>query len=487
MSDTTLYYKIIRILWALFLALILTDSFCKSWNTETGERGRKMLPGRGSYVGYDPIVFPAAAVIYLFLCIGVSAANKEDILLNATIPIDMLLFITVYFSLLLLILPLLRRYYTAKTCAAFWVVPVVLYFQPNMLDATLPSFVLYIPEKILLMLGCIWITGFVVIFTIQVISHLNFARKLQANSRPVGDHSLSEQWNKMKKEMDIPLSVNLKYCSEINTPLTLGLRMENTTTYLPERSYTDEEAELILAHELHHVRRRDTHMKFFLRFCCAFGWIHPLVWVAVRKAEDDLELSCDEIVLKDADKNKRRRYAELLLSIAGDSRGYSTCLSASAKALRYRLKATLPVKVKKKGLVLLFFIMIVSALSTGKFVLATNRGTLSELTGRDTTEIAYADIQADGNSDSREIDDVESLSRYLSDLQAEQILTAYVDDMSGGGLSGVFAASDRFFTLSDNFLSIRDMENGRIEKYYISTPVDWEFIESLTLNETEQP
>ena len=479
MSDTTLYYKIIRILWALFLALILTDSFCKSWNTETGERGRKMLPGRGSYVGYDPIVFPAAAVIYLFLCIGVSAANKEDILLNATIPIDMLLFITVYFSLLLLILPLLRRYYTAKTCAAFWVVPVVLYFQPNMLDATLPSFVLYIPEKILLMLGCIWITGFVVIFTIQVISHLNFARKLQANSRPVGDHSLSEQWNKMKKEMDIPLSVNLKYCSEINTPLTLGLRMENTTTYLPERSYTDEEAELILAHELHHVRRRDTHMKFFLRFCCAFGWIHPLVWVAVRKAEDDLELSCDEIVLKDADKDKRRRYAELLLSIAGDSRGYSTCLSASAKSLRYRLRAALPVKNKRKGVLLLFLIMIVCGLCTGRLALSTNRGTLSELAGPDTAEISNADFQSGRYADPHGIKDVELLSQYLSDLQVERIYTGYENDSSEGGLTGEFATAKRSFVLSGNYLHITDIVSGETEKYYIRIAPDWEFVKSL--------
>ena len=70
----------------------------------------------------------------------------------------MILFITIYFTLLLLILPVLRRYYTAKTCAAFWVVPVVLYFEPNMLDATLPSFILYIPEKFLSMLACIWIS-----------------------------------------------------------------------------------------------------------------------------------------------------------------------------------------------------------------------------------------------------------------------------------------------------------------------------------------
>lgn len=347
MSDNMLAY-IFRIFWIVLLAFILVDSFCKSWNTENGKKERILSGGYGTFVGYDPVVLPIIVGIYLVLCIGISAAQKEDILLNTTSLIDMILFITIYFTILLILLPVFRRYYTAKTCAAFWVVPVVLYFQPNMLEtfAVPPAVVFYIPENFLTILGGIWITGFAVIFAIQVISHLYFTKKLRENSRPVADASLSEQWDKMKKDMDIPLVVDIRYCSEVNTPLTIGMRMKNTTTYLPERGFTDEEAELIFAHELHHIRRRDTHMKFFLRFCCAFGWIHPLVWVAVRKAEDDLELSCDEIVLKDADKDKRRRYAELLLSIAGDSRGYSTCLSASAKSLRYRLRAALPVKKK---------------------------------------------------------------------------------------------------------------------------------------------
>ena len=286
-------------------------------------------------------------------------------------------------------------------------------------------------------------------------------------------------WNKMKKEMDIPLIVDLKYCSEINTPLTLGMRMKNTTTYLPEHSFTDEEAELIFAHELRHIQRRDTHMKFFLRFCCAFGWIHPLIWVAVRKAEDDLELSCDEIVLKDADKDKRRKYAELLLSIAGDSRGYSTCLSASARSLRYRLKAALPVKNKRKGVVLLFLIMIASGLCTGRLALSTNRGTLSELAGPDTAEISNADVKSGRYDDFHEIKDVGELSQYLSEMEVERILTGYENETSEGGLRGEFAASNRSFALSGNFLSITNIVSGETEKYYIRISLDWEFIESL--------
>lgn len=480
MSDNMLAY-IFRIFWIVLLAFILVDSFCKSWNTENGKKERILSGGYGTFVGYDPVVLPIIVGIYLVLCIGISAAKKEDILLNTTSLIDMILFITIYFTILLILLPVFRRYYTAKTCAAIWVVPVVLYFQPNMLEtfAVPPAVVFYIPENFLTILGGIWITGFAVIFAIQVISHLYFTKKLRENSRPVADASLSEQWDKMKKDMDIPLVVDIRYCSEVNTPLTIGMRMKNTTTYLPERGFTDEEAELIFAHELHHIRRRDTHMKFFLRFCCAFGWIHPLVWVAVRKAEDDLELSCDEIVLKDADKDKRRRYAELLLSIAGDSRGYSTCLSASAKSLRYRLRAALPVKNKRKGVLLLFLIMIVCGLCTGRLALSTNRGTLSELAGPDTAEISNADFQSGRYADPHGIKDVELLSQYLSDLQVERIYTGYENDSSEGGLTGEFATAKRSFVLSGNYLHITDIVSGETEKYYIRIAPDWEFVKSL--------
>lgn len=480
MSDNMLNY-IFRMFWIFFLAYVLVDTFCKSWNTENNEKGRKLQSGKATFVGYDPVWFPVMALIYLVLCVGLSAAKRENILSNSMILIDMILFITIYFTLLLLILPILRKYFTAKTCATFWLVPVVLYFEPYILDtfALPPAAVIYIPENFLSIFICVWIAGFAVIFIIQVISHIRFSRKLQENSHQIGDIALWEKWNKMKKDMGLPLVIGLRYCSVIQTPLTVGMRLKNTITYLPERSFTEEEAELIFAHELHHIQRRDTHTKFFLKFCCAFGWIHPLVWLAVRKAEDDLELSCDEIVLKDADKEKRKRYAELLLSIAGNSRGYSTCLSASAKALRYRLKATMPGKSKRKGVVLLFLIMLVGGLCMGKLTLATNRGTLAELTNQDTTEISHASILTDRYEDMQELKNVDALSRYLSDLQAEEIFTAYENDITDGGVSGTFADPDKFFALTENYFNVMDEETGQNKQFYIRTPIDWKYIDAL--------
>ena len=121
-----------------------------------------------------------------------------------------------------------------------------------------------------------------------------------------------------------------------------------------------------------------THLDVYKRQ--ALGWFHPLVWLAVKKAEEDLELSCDEIVLKDADPSTRKKYAELLLSIAGDGRGYTTCLSASAKTLCYRLKSTVSAREKRLGLPLLFLTIIISSLLMGNVNLSTDRGKMTEVT-----------------------------------------------------------------------------------------------------------
>lgn len=69
----------------------------------------------------------------------------------------------------------------------------------------------------------------------------------------------------------------------------------------------------------------------------ALCWFNPLMWIATRKASDDLELSCDEIVLENMDEGMRRQYAELLLDTAGQAGGFTICLSAAAETMRYRL------------------------------------------------------------------------------------------------------------------------------------------------------
>ena len=358
-----------RIFWALLLGAVVAGSLRASWEVENGKKNFRFgLRDRSDTVVWlDPLIFPCAVVLYLGVGVFWYAKMKTTPEL-VNIVIDIFLYVSIYFTLLLLLLPILRKYYTARTCAAFWLIPIFLYYQPQVFysySIVPPKIILYIPGDLLKLLLCIWLTGFGIIFVWQVISHIRFSGKLKRYSLPVTDKVLLHKWESMKEERNISYPIGLKYCSVITTPLTVGMWKKNKVTYLPEKKFSGEEAELIFSHELWHIQRKDTHTKFFLRFCNALGWIHPFVWLAIKKAEDDLELSCDEAVLRGADSERRKKYAQLLLSIAGDSRGFSTCLSASAKTLRYRLKATMPGNSKRLGLFLLFLVTFLSFLSVG--------------------------------------------------------------------------------------------------------------------------
>ena len=470
------------IFWALILGALVAGAFRGSWQVENGKNNIRWYGLRyrsDTVVWVDPILFPAAAAIYFGL--GLYACIKMKIPLNyiSIVIIDVFLFITVYFTLLFLLLPLLRKYYTARTCATLWLIPLFLLYQPYL--SLPPKIILYFPGELLKLLICIWLTGFVIIFVGQIVSHIRFVWNLKQHSLPVADEGLLRKWESMKEERNISYPIGLKYCSVITTPLTVGMWQEKMITYLPEKKFSAEEAELIFSHELWHIQRKDTHTKFFLRFCNALGWIHPLVWFAIKKAEDDLELSCDEAVLRGADSERRKKYAQLLLSIAGDSRGFSTCLSASAKTLRYRLKATMPGKSKRLGLLLLFLVTVLGCLSGGSLALATDRGTIAELSGRDLTRVEDAEIWgADGESRIM-IEDTVGLAEYMEGLQVEKVLTDYEAasyESDAQHLSGSLAGSGLSFSIYDDYLVIIDPDKGR-EQYHLCTPTDWEHIQTL--------
>ena len=470
------------IFWALILGALVAGAFRGSWQVENGKKNISWYGLRyrsDTVVWVDPILFPAAAAIYFGL--GLYACIKMEIPLNyiSIVIIDVFLFITVYFTLLFLLLPLLRKYYTARTCATLWLIPLFLLYQPYL--SLPPKIILYFPGELLKLLICIWLTGFVIIFVGQIVSHIRFVWNLKQHSLPVADEGLLNKWESMKEERNISYPIGLKYCSVITTPLTVGMWQEKMITYLPEKKFSAEEAELIFSHELWHIQRKDTHTKFFLRFCNALGWIHPLVWFAIKKAEDDLELSCDEAVLRGADSERRKKYAQLLLSIAGDSRGFSTCLSASAKTLRYRLKATMPGKSKRLGLLLLFLVTVLGCLSGGSLALATDRGTIAELSGRDLTRVEDAEIWgADGESRIM-IEDTVGLAEYMEGLQVEKVLTDYEAasyESDAQHLSGSLAGSGLSFSIYDDYLVIIDPDKGR-EQYHLCTPTDWEHIQTL--------
>lgn len=98
-------------------------------------------------------------------------------------------------------------------------------------------------------------------------------------------------------------------------PLTFGVF--RPTVLLPEDlPVGDAQFQLILAHELAHIRRKDCLRKLLLTVCLCLYWWNPLVWLMVWLANRDMELACDEAVLRALGPDCKKAYALTLLDMA---------------------------------------------------------------------------------------------------------------------------------------------------------------------------
>ncbi|MBR5538142.1 MAG: M56 family metallopeptidase [Clostridia bacterium] len=373
-----------RVFWAIFLPAIVAFAFAREMEYEqTASRLGVILkkkPGRVTVVYQSPLFMVAmlmsmAPVYFAILGFKDGAWELMDLLLEAMI------LLSIYYAVLLLVLPLLRRIVSARACATLWLLPSFLYWLPHMWRnyPVIPKVVLRMPHRWAEILGVVWLVGFVAVLAWKITGHLLFRREVLTDAYEVTDHAILELWERELRLIERKKPISLLYSPRVASPMTIGKSNRSIRTLLPERAYTAKELELIFRHELRHVQRLDVDTKMYYAFCLALCWFNPLVWIAVKKAAADLELSCDEMVLHGREEAERRRYAELLLDCAGDDRGFTTCLSSSAKTLRYRLKNVMGQRERLDGVLLVGFCLSVLLFCSGMVVVSRSYGTLDEV------------------------------------------------------------------------------------------------------------
>ena len=120
---------------------------------------------------------------------------------------------------------------------------------------------------------------------------------------------------KLKKQLvgATPLRGNIFLADDIASPFVIGFIKPKI--YLPS-CLTADEQEYIITHEKHHIKRLD-HVTRILGFIAlTIHWFNPLVWVAFILSGKDMEISCDEAVMKKTDKDIRTEYSSSLLRFA---------------------------------------------------------------------------------------------------------------------------------------------------------------------------
>ena len=450
---------------------------------EEHERPR-FLPFGGYYY------LPMMMLLYPILGVIVGGAQMA-VQLTLCALMRVFLELGVYYVLLMAVMPWLRRWVSARVCAMLWLLPDWIYVFVGRLD--LPTdgkkLVLHAPGTLVYVLLAVWAVGAVGVMVWKIGSHLAFRRRILKNAVPVTDRQTLHVWEiELERAWIRKCKWKLVRSDAVTTPLSIGLYNRTTRIVLPMREYTQEELSLILRHEIIHISRGDPEAKLFLTFCTAMCWFNPLMWAAMRKSADDFELSCDESVLLDEPQPVRRQYAELLLQTAGDERGFTTCLSATAGALRYRLKNIMKPEKKRTGAILIGLTLFALSMCSGYVALAYDAqpGAAHIFGGQDLSTVTVRNV--DPWNDPRGSQAVclneEALKAYLASLELElytEEIHAYNEDertifIEFDSPQGYLSAA-----LCDRAVQVTRSQNGETtgRDYYLKTPLDWAYLDTL--------
>lgn len=138
----------------------------------------------------------------------------------------------------------------------------------------------------------LWLTGIAGIWAYSALSYLRLRRKL-SNA--------------------VPLRDNIYISDHIPSPCVAGSLRQRI--YLPA-SLSAEEQPYIIAHEQHHIRRGDPFIRFLAFTALTIHWFNPLVWLSFQLLVKDMEMSCDEAVLRKLGPEIRGDYSQSLLNLA---------------------------------------------------------------------------------------------------------------------------------------------------------------------------
>ena len=452
----------------------------------------RLKPGRKTYL-VEPLLLPIyLAVIFIMVSIGGGASNMSEI---AAACVVLFLYIGIYYAVLLCILPLLRRYISARACAALWLLPNLLYFTIYLNNLNMEPFIIItLPRQWLPVLIAIWAAGFMCVLLWQIASHMRYQHFLLHDALPVTDEKALSKWNSEQHYYEIKRNIPMLRSENTSTPVTIGCFEQTMRLVLPLQSYGEDELELIFMHELQHIRRCDTRTKALLGFCTAMCWFNPLMWIAMGRVSEDLELSCDEAVLEDSDEKTRKKYAALLLKTAGDGRGYTTCLSAKASSMRYRLKNVMEPGRRFVGGAFVGAAMLALIMGSGSIALSDTGGTVRDIIFDKAPEDIYIDHISTYRWDGalRGYSSIygweeSPLTEYISSLHVKQVYAGSYRDDEKRRLYISYAEKDGDKVISMTRLEIYDgvlladipYDDYRDITYILTDEIDWDYVETL--------
>lgn len=242
----------------------------------------------------------------------------------------------------------------------------------------------------------IWYSGVLILLIYSIVSYIRIKRVLDSS---------------------VHLRDNIFISEKIKIPFVAGFF--NANIYLPKNF--DNTQEYIILHEQTHIRRRDNILKIFAYAVLALHWFNPLVWIAFRLFVADMEMSCDESVIRKANTDIRKEYSQSLLNLSIQKQTVGTPIAFSEGNPKERIKNIMNIK-KTIGIVGVVSVILIAVIA---ICLIPNRpqfSTVSEVITNVPTirnsNVSSAKIKTeDGDIDVTDSDNLDHLLTFVESLE----------------------------------------------------------------------
>ena len=308
-------------------------------------------------------------------------------------------------------------------------------------------------------LSVIWLAGLLLCFGFFAVSYIKCYREFRF-SLPV-ENDILEAW---KEKHPLKRSLSIRQTETIAAPLSYGVI--RPVILMPKNTEWKNIYQLryVLEHEYVHIRRLDMLTKLIMIAAVCIHWFNPLVWVMYILFNRDLELSCDETVVRRFGMDIKSVYATALISMEEKKSGLTPlCNSFSKNAIEERIRAIMKIKKTSKFAVIISAVLVICV--TGGF--ATSASSLEKKTetaqenGETTVALNEVNIREDESLSSS---DVEwwTAEEYAKGLDEEkEVLQSMIGEKAYTGGDGWFVwtqekVDETIALYEDNLQKIKD-------------------------------
>lgn len=199
----------------------------------------------------------------------------------------------------------------------------------------------------------LWGAGILAFLGWQAYSYIGFVYLARETGQAAERDTLRRVFEDQKQSLGIRRDIPLVVTPAADCPMLAGFL--KPTLYLPDEALSEQEAMFIFRHELTHYKRGDLWLKLLLTAAKTVHWFNPLVYLMARFAQEDIELACDDAVVRGMDSAQCRAYGETILRSAAaqvKKRALVSCFTGDKETLMRRFEGLFDKRAKKRGVAL---------------------------------------------------------------------------------------------------------------------------------------